>query len=146
MSTASRAPEVVRPGATPAPEPPNGNGRKLSRMHLQKHLPQFGIVVNFFADTSEELWFLYKEMLSLIDDDLAAAYTRATRASAIPAAVAQKAKPAPKPSRGNGGTVNKPVCQECGSDESMELISWKDKATGELKKAWKCKSCEKWVR
>jgi len=37
-------------------------------------------------------------------------------------------------------------CQECGSDESMELIAWKDKTTGELKKAWKCQSCEKWAR
>jgi len=145
MSTASRAPQVVKPGETPAPEPPNGNGRKLSRMHLQKHLPQFGMVINFFADTSEELWALYLEMLSLIDADLAASYTRATRASEVPSAAAQKPRAAAQPHRGNGGTA-KPVCLECGLDESMQLIAWKDKTTGELKKAWKCKSCDKWVR
>jgi hypothetical protein len=145
MSTASRVPQVVKPGETPAPEPPNGNGRRLSRMHLQKHLPQFGIVINFFADTSEELWALYLEMLSLIDDDLAAAYARATRASAVPAAAAQKPRAAAQPRRGNGST-SKPVCQECGLDESMQLITWKDKSTGELKKAWKCQACDKWVR
>jgi hypothetical protein len=113
---------------------------------MQKHLPDFGIVLNLFADTPEELWALYSSMLAIIDNDVASAYTKVTKASARPAAVAQQPKPAPKPSRGNGGVANKPVCQECGSDESMELISWKDKATGELKKAWKCQACEVWWR
>lgn len=149
MSTSGQAPATTKPGATPQPEPPNvnGNGRKLSRLHLQKHLPAFGIVLNFFADTAAELWELYGEMLSLIDDDMAAAYAKATQASAKPArAERQQPKPAAQPSRGNGGIANKPVCQECGSDESMELISWKDKATGEFKKAWKCQSCSLWAR
>jgi len=141
MSTASRVPETVKPGAASEPEPSNGNGRKLSRLHMQKHLPDFGIVLNLFADTPEELWALYSSMLAIIDNEVASAYIKA---SARPAVAPQQPKPAPKQSRGNGS--GKPVCQECGIDEAMELISWKDKATGELKKAWKCQSCNLWAR
>jgi hypothetical protein len=145
MSTTGQATQTVKPGATPQPEPPNG--RKLSRLHLQKHLPAFGLVLNIFADTPDELWALYSSVLAIIDNDVAAAYAKATQASAKPArAERQQPKPAAQPSRGNGGVASKPACQECGSDEAMELISWKDKATGEFKKAWKCQSCEKWAR
>lgn len=137
MQQTGQITKTTRPGESPQPELSNGNGRKLSRLHLQKQLQPFGIVLNVFADTAAELWSLYNEILALIDDEVASAYTRVTKASV---------RPAPKPSRGNGGFAGKPVCQECGSDESMELISWKDKTTGELKKAWKCQSCEKWAR
>lgn len=111
---------------------------------MQKHLPDFGIVLNLFADTPEELWALYSSMLAIIDNEVASAYIKASKASAKP--VCQQPRPAAQPGRGNGGVANKPVCQECGMDESMELIAWKDKVTGELKKAWKCQSCEKWAR
>ena len=37
-----------------------------------------------------------------------------------------------------------PVCKECGSSESMELIEFTDKKTGKPQKAWKCQACEKW--
>jgi hypothetical protein len=143
----------VRPGETPRPDPPqeliSSNGRKLSRLHLQKHLPDYGLVINCFADTPAELWQLYQEMLELIDANDAEALAKAKPAgspSRSARAIRQQPKPAAQPSRGNGGIANKPVCQECGTDESMELISWKDKVTGELKKAWKCQSCEKWAR
>jgi hypothetical protein len=152
MSTTVQ-PTTVRPGDTkqqPNPtEPLNGNGRRLSRLHMQKHLPDFGIVLNLFADTPEELWALYSSMLAVIDNEVASAYNRASKASAKP--VRQQPKPAAQPkaviARGEAPwQSHKPVCQECGSDESMELIAWKDKATGEFKKAWKCQSCEKWAR
>jgi hypothetical protein len=144
MQQASQAPRATRPGEPPQAEPLNGNGRRLSRLHMQKQLPDFGIVLNLFADTPEELWSLYSSMLAVIDNEVASAYIKATKASAKP--VRQQPRPAAQPSRGNGGIANKPVCQECGTNEFMELISWKDKATGELKKAWKCQSCEKWAR
>jgi len=146
MQQTGQITKTARPGESPQPELSNGNGRKLSRLHLQKQLQPFGIVLNIFADTAAELWSLYNEILALIDDEVASAYTRAVRASARPAAVAPQPRPAPRQSRGNGGFAGKPVCQQCGTDESMELISWKDKSTGELKKAWKCQSCEKWAR
>ncbi len=113
-------------------------------------------MLNVFADSPAELWSLYTEILATIDDDVAAAYTRATQASTKPVqAERQQPRPAAQPKAviarspdaiGTTRQSHKPVCQECGADESMQLISWKDKATGELKKAWKCQSCDKWVR
>ena len=37
-----------------------------------------------------------------------------------------------------------PVCQQCGSTASMELIEFSDKQTGLPRKAWKCQACNKW--
>jgi len=37
-----------------------------------------------------------------------------------------------------------PVCDTCGTDEFMELISFKDKKTGKPRKAWKCQQCQNW--
>jgi hypothetical protein len=37
-----------------------------------------------------------------------------------------------------------PVCEHCGSQEFMELITFTDKKTGKPRRAWKCQSCEKW--
>ncbi|MBM4447363.1 MAG: hypothetical protein FJ023_08485 [Chloroflexi bacterium] len=148
MSTTVQ-PTTTRPGdAKQQPNPPelsNGNGRRLSRLHMQKHLPDYGLVINCFADTPAELWFLYQEMLQLIDQNDQEALAKAHKAGS-PRAI-RSAKPAAiQPSRSNNGVTNKPVCQGCGTDEAMELIAWKDKTTGELKKAWKCQSCEKWAR
>ncbi len=39
-----------------------------------------------------------------------------------------------------------PVCQECGTDEFMELIKWADKVTLKPRQAWKCQQCQKWHR
>jgi hypothetical protein len=143
MQQTGQVTRTARPGETSQPEP--SNGRRLSRLHMQKHLPDFGIVLNLFADTPEELWALYSSMLAIIDNEVASAYIKATKASAMP--VRQQPRVAAQPGRGNGGFAgSKPVCQECGTDESMELIAWKDKVTGEFKKAWKCQSCEKWAR
>jgi len=37
-----------------------------------------------------------------------------------------------------------PVCEYCGSQEFMELITFTDKKTSKPRKAWKCQACEKW--
>ena len=37
-----------------------------------------------------------------------------------------------------------PICENCGTDEFMELISFTDKRTGKPRKAWKCQQCQKW--
>jgi len=37
-----------------------------------------------------------------------------------------------------------PVCEACGSSETMELISFADKKTGDPRQAWKCQACNKW--
>mgnify|MGYP001054568007 CR=1 FL=1 len=37
-----------------------------------------------------------------------------------------------------------PVCDECGTDEYMELIQFTDKKTGAPRRAWKCQQCKEW--
>lgn len=37
-----------------------------------------------------------------------------------------------------------PVCKHCHSNFRMKLISWKDKETGMLKRAYKCEACNRW--
>lgn len=37
-----------------------------------------------------------------------------------------------------------PVCRYCHSDSSMKLISWTDRETGKLKRAYKCAACDRW--
>lgn len=37
-----------------------------------------------------------------------------------------------------------PVCQECGTDEFMELIPFTDKKTGRPRQEWKCQQCQEW--
>ncbi len=37
-----------------------------------------------------------------------------------------------------------PLCQDCGTDEFMEMIEFADKKTGKHRKAWKCQQCGKW--
>jgi len=59
-------------------------------------------------------------------------------------------KPAPKPEAGadqpsREETGEIPVCEDCGTDEFMELIGFTDKKTGKPRQAWKCQQCQKWV-
>ena len=57
---------------------------------------------------------------------------------------APKAQPAPKPAPAS--QTARPVCQDCGTDQAMELIRWKDKSTGKNRSAWKCQQCQTWLR
>jgi len=50
----------------------------------------------------------------------------------------------PKPSPQVEETGEIPVCEECGSQEFMELIEFNDRKTGRLRKEWKCQACNKW--
>ena len=38
-----------------------------------------------------------------------------------------------------------PVCPNCGTNEAMELIEWRDKQTGKPRAEWKCQQCHKWL-
>lgn len=119
----------------------NSNGRRLSRLHIQKQFPDCQIVLNVFGEEPQETFDLCLTMAALIAGELYVK-PKPTQAQRELANAEVKARQVRQKSTG----ADKPVCQECGTDESMELIAWKDKATGELKKAWKCKACEKWVR
>ena len=37
-----------------------------------------------------------------------------------------------------------PTCTHCGSWENMELVEFKSKKDGSMKRAWKCQACEEW--
>ena len=50
----------------------------------------------------------------------------------------------PKPSPSAPVPTEVPVCASCGSSQAMELISFRDKLTGEPRQAWKCQECLKW--
>jgi len=57
-----------------------------------------------------------------------------------------KAKPKPedRPLEDWFETGEVPVCEACGSSETMELITFADKKTGDPRQEWKCQSCNKW--
>ena len=62
-------------------------------------------------------------------------------------ALKPKPAPAPKPEPDEPfgeETGEIPVCPNCGTSESMELITFNDKKTGKPRQAWKCQECEKW--
>ena len=91
--------------------------------------------VNVFDDNREVVYQEIQQAIAQFSPDIkpaVAARRELERAAARP--VASTKPPAA------------PACQECGTNEAMELITWKDKATGERKKAWKCQACEKWAR
>ena len=48
------------------------------------------------------------------------------------------------PKKANG-TVNTPVCGDCGTDQAVELTTFTAKDTGELKRRFKCQACNKWL-
>ena len=50
----------------------------------------------------------------------------------------------PKPSPKAPVPPEAPVCANCGLSQAMELISFRDKLTGEPRQAWKCQECSKW--
>ena len=138
-----------------APPTSNGTEKKLSRLHMQKHLSEYGLTINIFADTAPELWQLYQHILALINGTAKEALETATAAAAarpVPvatrpaAATATRTRPAAQPkSKGNGGVpLNAPLCGLCG--QPCTLIRWVDKNTGQARRAWKCEPCNEWDR
>jgi transposase-like protein len=41
--------------------------------------------------------------------------------------------------------IRKPTCQDCGTDDAVELINFTDRDTGEAKARFKCADCNKWL-
>jgi hypothetical protein len=125
---------------------------------MQKHLPAYGLVVNIFADTAEEVWGLYRDILNIIDknDQEALAKSRmpgappqaahASTPPAVHAAASQPPSPAPKAQGAPPNFTTPPACEECGATEFMELIAWYDKKDRKQRKAWKCQACGIWAR
>lgn len=113
-----------------------------SKLHIKKELPDLGITVNAFADTPDEALDIIVRTIGLAQGDIEPR-KRPNQAQREMANAQNRAG-----HRGNGGSVHKgqPCCQECGSDEAMELIRWTDRNTGEPKQAWKCQACNSWAK
>ncbi len=109
------------------------------------------IEFNIFDDIKENVYLGIQQAVAQFSNDIkpaTAAQREITRAEqAVAARAAAPPAPAPKPVAKPTTTrpTNAPVCPECGLSDSVELVRWADKATGEQKKAWKCQLCKKWL-
>ena len=107
-----------------------------SRIHIEKTLPD-GIRINCFGDEPSIVIETMCEVISLAegfqpDKPSKAQHDRLSQQ-------VQAAARSPKPG------AQKPVCFDCGSDASVELVSFKIKETGQTMSRFKCKACNKWV-
>jgi hypothetical protein len=46
----------------------------------------------------------------------------------------------------NNNHTPQPPCPHCGAANTIELVKWTDKTTGQPRQAPKCQSCSKWIR
>ena len=96
------------------------------------------IRVNVFSDT---LISLFRDIHSAVGYLVNPAKAEENGQSLPPA---QPPAQPPKPSPKAPVPTEAPVCASCGSSQAMELISFRDKLTGEPRQAWKCQECAKW--
>ena len=100
------------------------------------------IRVNVFADT---LIRLFSDFLSAVEYLVNPAKVEENGKSLPPTQPPAKQPAKPNPIPKAPAPTDAPVCANCGSSQSMELIDFTDKKTGERKQAWKCQECLKWV-
>jgi hypothetical protein len=123
----------------------NGNS---SRYHAEVKVTLEGreARINIFADTLAEVFNDIGTVCSQFPPDWLNPAKReiinAERKAAQVRAQAPRSQPKPQPQPGETGEV--PVCQSCGSDANMELITFSDKKTGQPRRAWKCQACSQW--
>lgn len=145
----------------------NTNGK--SRIHIKKHLPEYGAEVNCFGDTALEAVALLLGTLEVLENPpdplptlpsspapmnqaqrelkYAEQLANAPKANASPSVIANAVKQSPRPqAKSQTGNSTRPVCQSCGASDAMELIRWADKQTQEAKSAWKCQACQTWAK
>jgi hypothetical protein len=109
------------------------------------------IEVNVFDDNRQVVYLEVAQAIAQFSRDIKPATAAGREIARVEQAVLdRKAAPpasAPKPVSNPGKTsiANAPVCPECGLSDSVELVRWTDKKTGEQKKAWKCQLCKKWL-
>lgn len=95
--------------------------------------------VNVFADTLNEIFL----DIGKVHAQLFEAYRNPGKRE-IANAELKAQQPIPKPSPAQSLKDTVPVCENCGTNENMELIGFNDKKTGKPRQAWKCQQCEKW--
>jgi len=137
------------------------NGDKRYHAEIKLSIEGREARINVFADTLNEIYLDVGHICSQFQPEWknparAATMNNANTGSRQPiagtvgkpvnASSQPKAKPKPedRPLEDWFETGEVPVCEACGSSETMELITFADKKTGEPRQAWKCQSCNKW--
>jgi len=118
-----------------------------SRFHgkVKVQKGDFEIQVNIFEETREKVYQELNHAFVTLGN-----WFREAPKPGAPAATAAAKPPADRPGNGgnaaNGPLGNAPFCNECGSNDEVELIHWTDKKTHAAKSGWKCQRCKKWAR
>ena len=120
------------------------NGDKRYHAEVKVTLEGRECRINSFRDTLQEVFQDIGTICSQFPQDWMNPAKReivnAERKAAQLRQPARKAAPAPQVEQ----TGEVPVCEDCGTDEFMELIEFNDKKTGRPRREWKCQQCNKW--
>lgn len=112
------------------------NGKTRYHAEIKVSILQHEARVNIFADTLAEVFQDIATIINQYPGNLGPARREVANAELkrdqLPLTPSPHETPGP------------PVCDECGSAEYMELISFPDKKTGKPRQAWKCQQCQKW--
>ena len=107
------------------------NGR--SPIHIKKQLPELGIEINCFGNNAAEVISLLSSALDSLNDPVA------DKATAMPKQQSQA-------QRELDNAANHPMrCPECGSSQTLDVISFKDQKTGDRMSRYKCQACKIWA-
>ena len=120
------------------------NGDKRYHAEVKVTLEGRECRINSFRDTLQEVFQDIGIICSQFPQDwMNPAKREIVNAERKAAQLRQPAgKSAPAPQVKQTGEV--PVCEDCGTDEFMELIEFTDKKTGRPRREWKCQQCNKW--
>ena len=120
------------------------NGDKRYHAEVKVTLEGRECRINSFRDTLQEVFQDIGTICSQFPQDWMNPAKReivnAERKAAQLRQPTHKAATAPQVER----TGEVPVCEDCGTDEFMELIEFNDKKTGRPRREWKCQQCNKW--
>jgi len=101
--------------------------------------------INIFADTLNEVF----RDLAIVTAQLPPSWMRPAKGEIMNAERIAAGAPAAPETPPAGPTVvmpttPAPACATCSSNQSMELIEFRSKKDGKLKRAWKCQQCSEW--
>ena len=120
------------------------NGDKRYHAEVKVTLEGRECRINAFRDTLQEVFQDIGTICSQFPQDWMNPAKReivnAERKAAQLRQPARKAATAPQVDQ----TGEVPVCEDCATDEFMELIEFNDKKTGRPRREWKCQQCNKW--
>ncbi|OGO03887.1 MAG: hypothetical protein A2Y72_03575 [Chloroflexi bacterium RBG_13_53_26] len=103
------------------------------------------IQVNIFEDTREKVYQELNHAFVTLGNWLGTT-SKPGAAAATAAAKPTAAGPGNGGAAANGTPANAPFCDECGTNDEVQLIHWTDKKTHQPKSGWKCQRCKKWAR